>query len=81
MSFTIVGFSPKRFLVSIFPAFEKFDSDLVLDAWSFLEFWNPLGRNGFKAGWEKKKHKTVTKKKTKDSWEPMDTLKEEENKK
>jgi hypothetical protein len=28
----MVGFSPERFLVSVFPAFEKFDSDLELDA-------------------------------------------------
>jgi hypothetical protein len=32
MSFTIVGFSTERFLVSVFPASEKFDSDLELDA-------------------------------------------------
>jgi hypothetical protein len=31
-SFTVAGFSPERFLVSIFPASEKFDSDLELDA-------------------------------------------------
>jgi hypothetical protein len=31
-SFTIVGFSLERFLVSVFPASEKFDSDLELDA-------------------------------------------------
>jgi hypothetical protein len=29
--FTIAGFSLERFLVSIFPASEKFDSDLELD--------------------------------------------------
>ena len=28
----------------------------------FLEFGNPLGRTGFKVGWEKHKHKKVTKK-------------------
>jgi hypothetical protein len=32
MSFIVIGFSPERFLVSIFPASEKFDSDLELDA-------------------------------------------------
>jgi hypothetical protein len=31
-SFTNIGFSPKRFLVSVFPASEKFDSDLELGA-------------------------------------------------
>jgi len=31
-SFIVVGFSPKRFLVSVFLASEKFDSDLELDA-------------------------------------------------
>ena len=31
-SFDIVGFSLKRFLVSVFPASKKFDSDLELDA-------------------------------------------------
>jgi hypothetical protein len=31
-SFTVVGFSPEHFLVSVFPASEKFDSDLELDA-------------------------------------------------
>ena len=30
-SFIVVGFSPERFLVSIFHASEKFDSDLELD--------------------------------------------------
>jgi hypothetical protein len=30
--FTVVGFSPERFLVSVFPTSEKFDSDLELDA-------------------------------------------------
>jgi len=30
--FIVVGFSPERFLVSVFPASEKFDSDLELDA-------------------------------------------------
>jgi hypothetical protein len=30
--FTVAGFSPERFLISIFPASEKFDSDLELDA-------------------------------------------------
>jgi len=30
-SFTIIGFSPERFLVSVFPASEKFDPDLELD--------------------------------------------------
>jgi hypothetical protein len=30
-SFTVIGFSPERFLVSVFPASEKFDSDLELD--------------------------------------------------
>jgi len=30
-SFTIVGFSPKCFLVNVFPASEKFDSDLEPD--------------------------------------------------
>ena len=28
----------------------------------FLEFWNPLGMTGSKVGWEKQKHKKVTKK-------------------
>jgi len=31
-SFTVVGFNPKRFLVRVFPASKKFDSDLKLDA-------------------------------------------------
>ena len=31
-SFIVAGFSPKRFLVSVFPASEKFDSNLKLDA-------------------------------------------------
>jgi hypothetical protein len=31
-SFTIVGFSPERFLISVFPAAKKIDSDLKLDA-------------------------------------------------
>jgi hypothetical protein len=31
-SFIVVGFSPEHLLVSLFPAFEKFDSDLELDA-------------------------------------------------
>jgi hypothetical protein len=31
-SFTVIGFSPEPFLVSVFPASEKFDSDLELDA-------------------------------------------------
>jgi hypothetical protein len=31
-SFIVVGFSPERFLVSVFPVSEKFDSDLELDA-------------------------------------------------
>jgi hypothetical protein len=31
-SFTVVGFSPERFLVSVFPASEKLDSNLELDA-------------------------------------------------
>jgi hypothetical protein len=31
-SFTAVGFSPERVLVSIFPASKKFDYDLELDA-------------------------------------------------
>jgi hypothetical protein len=31
-TFTIVGFSPELFLVSVFLASEKFDSDLELDA-------------------------------------------------
>ena len=62
-SLIIDGFSPKRFLISIFLASEKFDSNLELDAWSFLEFWNPLDMIGFKVGWEKQKHKKVTKKK------------------
>jgi hypothetical protein len=31
-SFTVDGFSSERFLVSVFPTFEKFDSDLELDA-------------------------------------------------
>jgi hypothetical protein len=31
-SFTVVGFSLERFLVSVFPASKKFDSDLELDA-------------------------------------------------
>jgi hypothetical protein len=31
-SFTVAGFSPERLLVSVFPASEKFDSDLELDA-------------------------------------------------
>ena len=31
-SFTVAGFNPERFLVSVFPASEKFDSDLELDA-------------------------------------------------
>jgi hypothetical protein len=30
--FIVVGFGPERFLVSVFPASEKFDSDLELDA-------------------------------------------------
>jgi hypothetical protein len=30
-SFIVAGFSPERFLVSIFPASEKFDSDLKMD--------------------------------------------------
>src|ERR1700684_1120128 len=30
--FIVVGFSPERFLVSVFPASKKFDSDLELDA-------------------------------------------------
>ena len=38
-----------------------------------IEFWDPLGRIGFKVGWEKQKHKKMTKK-TEDSWEPRDTL-------
>jgi hypothetical protein len=31
-SFIVIGFSPKRFLVSVFPTSKKFDSDLELDA-------------------------------------------------
>jgi hypothetical protein len=31
-SFIVVGFNPERLLVSIFPASEKFDSGLELDA-------------------------------------------------
>jgi hypothetical protein len=31
-SFNVDGFNPERFLVSVFPASEKFDSDLALDA-------------------------------------------------
>jgi hypothetical protein len=31
-SFIVVGFNPERLLVSVFPASEKFDSDLELDA-------------------------------------------------
>jgi hypothetical protein len=31
--FTVVGFSPERFSVSVFHVSEKFDSDLELDAW------------------------------------------------
>jgi hypothetical protein len=31
-SFTVIGFNPECFLVSVFPASEKFDSDLELDA-------------------------------------------------
>ena len=31
--FTIASFCPERFLVSVFPASKKFDSDLELDAW------------------------------------------------
>jgi hypothetical protein len=31
-SFTIASFSPERFLVSVVPASEKFDSDLEMDA-------------------------------------------------
>ena len=31
-SFIVAGFSPERFLVSVFHASEKFDSDLELDA-------------------------------------------------
>jgi hypothetical protein len=31
-SFNVVGFSPERFLVSVFLASEKFDSNLELDA-------------------------------------------------
>jgi hypothetical protein len=31
-SFIVVGFSPERFLVSVFRTSEKFDSDLELDA-------------------------------------------------
>ena len=30
--FTVAGFNPEHFLVSVFPASEKFDSDLELDA-------------------------------------------------
>jgi hypothetical protein len=30
--FTVAGFNPEHFLVSIFPASEKFDSNLELDA-------------------------------------------------
>jgi hypothetical protein len=32
-SFTVVGFNSERFLVSVFSASEKFDSDLEMDAW------------------------------------------------
>jgi hypothetical protein len=32
-SFIVVGFISERFLVSVFPTSEKFDSDLELDAW------------------------------------------------
>jgi hypothetical protein len=31
-SFTVAGYSPERFLISVFLASEKFDSDLELDA-------------------------------------------------
>jgi hypothetical protein len=31
-SFIVVGFNPESFLVNVFPASKKFDSDLELDA-------------------------------------------------
>ena len=69
-------------MVSVFHASKKLDSDLELDAGSFLEFWNPLGMIGFKIGWEgrvgKAEAQESDQKNTEDSWEPKDTLKKEE---
>jgi hypothetical protein len=43
----MAGFSPERFLVSVFPAFEKFDSDLELDAGMHKidGHWPPMNNN------------------------------------